>query len=388
MSYRSLFYLLSLLFAVCPPAVAEEEFCLSGGFRNGYSCEVPLFTELDSRNTSFSVQLLEQGDQRLLSELEQVVHISELEGNKRLVYLGRYETQASGMAAMQKTLKQYGPEYHPMLVALTPSAQMPRIRLVAEPNISVALADVSENSATARNERTSASVGASRVYAIQLGAFSGVKDAKQFSDQLAAPDLICRQKNNGLYAVYYRRFDSLGEAQTHMNDHAFIDELGGYVVALNNVQFSPCSDLKGPESQTNTLLAERINTPESGPVVDPTESVAEPLVHTSTQALEQETEVRPKVDSLGLNGSSEAFELVYSLQVAAFKQSSTAKRFVARHSDLPLLCRKKDNGLSAVYYGTYRSFSEARAHMSDHPMLVRQKGYAVKLSNVTFEICR
>ncbi len=369
------------------PAKTEEEFCLSGGFRNGYSCDVPLFSELNSRTSTFSVQLLERGDERTLSELEQVVHISELEGNKRLVYLGRYDTQIEGMAAMQKTLRKYGAGHHPMLVALTPSAQMPRIRLVAEPNIAAIGGEASRRLAGPLEQAQSVTTSSSRVYAIQLGAFKGVNDAKQFSAQLNAKGLLCRQKDNGLYAVYYRRFNSSREAFESLGDYSFIDELGGYVVALTDVQFSQCRDLPTPKSSASEVLAGR---EEGLRIVDPksaeltrSSKAAEPE---ATVVQDSETKSHRKTSGSGV--SAEVHELVYSLQIAAFKHSSAAKRFIAKHSDVPMLCRTKDNGLFTVYYGTYSSLDEARSHMNDHSLLSRQKSYAVKLTHVTFEQCR
>ncbi len=366
---------------------AEEGFCLSGGFRNGYSCETPLFSELDSRSSSFSVQLLERGSERRLSELEQVVHISELEDNKRLVYLGEYATQALGMAALQETLRKYGSDHYPMLVALTPSEQMPRIRLVAEPNIASALMEVPANLTGGRDEVLSA--GASpQVYAIQLAAFNGVNDAKQFSDQLNAPNLLCRRKSNGLYAVYYRHFKASDVATSHLGDYPFITALGGYVVALSNVEFTACSELKTPALSVDTMLADRKNSSNPELTSKPAESIKRSAVEKTDNALSNEIDIEERNQPSIVASSLETVELVYSLQIAAFKQRSAAQRFIADNAEVPMLCRTKDNGLSAVYFGRYHSVDEARSHMNDYALLARQKSYAVKLTNVTFEQCR
>ena len=205
--------------------LADDGFCLSGGFRNGYSCEIPLLAEMGRDKAVFSVQLLEAGDERALSSQADVTHISELEGNKRLVYLGGYSTQADGMEALQNALSAYGVEHYPMLVELTPSEQMPRIRLVAEPNISPELLRefvARPVSSTASN----LSFQSDLVYAIQLAVFKGPRDAMQFTQQLGVDGLLCRRKDNGLQAVYYRQFKSHQQASSHLTDHPFIVSLG------------------------------------------------------------------------------------------------------------------------------------------------------------------
>lgn len=371
MLFRLLFPLLIML---TPFSHAEEGFCLSGGFRNGYSCEVPLFSELDSRNTSFSIQLLELGDDRKLSALEQVVHVSELEGNKRLVYLGEYDSQASGMAALQKTLKNYGVDHYPMLVALTPSDKMPRIRLVAEPNVARPLAIIPTTH--------------SEVYAIQLAAFSSAQDAKQFSEQLLVSGLLCRRKNNGLYAVYYQKYKSLEQASSHLSDHSFIEELGGYVVALNNVAFGACVDIDTHEGSTPRFIAEDTRHKSDAVSVDETVSNHTVLASEPVASLKPEPELKPDVEPETMSVSRNDYDLIYTIQLAAFKQKRSAARFVKTHSKQPLLCRVKDNGMSAIYYGQYSSAAQAHAHTNDFPLIERQKGYVVKLKNVAFQSCQ
>lgn len=371
MFFRLLFPLIVIL---APFSYAEDGFCLSGGFRNGYSCEVPLFSELDSRNTSFSIQLLERGDDRKLSELEQVVHVSELEGNKRLVYLGEYDSQASGMTALQKTLKDYGAAHYPMLVALTPSEKMPRIRLVAEPNVARPLAAIPATH--------------SKVYAIQLAAFSSIQDAKQFSGQLPVSGLLCRRKNNGLYTVYYQKFEHLEQASSHLDDHSFIDNLGGYVVALNNVAFSVCEDLETNEGSSSTFIAETAREKNNTTPVDDRLSSHTKVTSEVITSLKSESELKPDFEFKATDDSEDSYDLIYTIQLAAFKQSSSAATFVKRHSKQPLLCRVKDNGMSAIYYGKYSSATQAHTHTADFPLIARQKGYVVKLRNVTFKACR
>lgn len=339
---------------------ATEQYCLSGGFRNGYSCEAPLVAEWSQDKVVFSIQLLESADQDHISSRDQVAHISSLPDDKRLVYLGGYASQADGMQALQRAVEEFGLQHFPMLVELTPSEQMPRIRLVAEPNRPEEL--TRSIVATASNELR---------YAIQLGAFKGPKDARKFSQQLSMPGLLCRQKDNGMHAVYYREFADYAEAQTRLNDNPLIKTLGGYVVALRNVEFSACN--RGGET-SETLVASAALQPSD--------------VRPSSIALPPSATEQANTDSQSQNNvSAIQYAEVFTIQTAAFQQASSVQQFVLRNKRIPLSCRVKNNGMFAVYYGAYNSYSEAQHHLRDHALLTRQKAYVLRLRDVSFESC-
>ena len=327
---------------------AEEQYCLSGGFRNGYSCEAPLVAEWSQDKVVFSIQLLESADQDHISSRDQVAHISSLPDDKRLVYLGGYASQTDGMQALQRAVEEFGLQHFPMLVELTPSEQMPRIRLVAEPNRPEEL--TRSIVATASNDVR---------YAIQLGAFKGPKDAHKFSQQLAFPGVLCRQKDNGMHAVYYREFADFFEAKSSLNDNPLIKTLGGYVVALRNVEFSACSD--GDDKSENLVASARLPAP----------------------VIEQATTNSPSQN----HASAIQYAEVFTIQTAAFQQAGSVQQFVFRNKNVPLSCRVKNNGMFAVYYGAFDSYSEAQDHLQDYALLNRQKAYVLRLRDVSFESC-
>ncbi len=360
---------------VTATAVADEGFCLSGGFRNGYSCDVPLVAELDTDKVVFSIQVLEQGNNHLLSQRNDVTHISELEGGKRLVYLGAYRSQPEGMQALQRALESYGLSSHPMLVELTPSERMPKIRFVAEPNIrsSIALSDRHYS----RDGKT---------YAIQLGAFSRTRYARQFSQQLGIDDLLCRQKDNGIYAVYYRNYGNYEEATSHLNDYAAINKLGAYVVALPKVSFSPCDTLVDDSSAVSTVVASAPSPdgPDSQtPSLSKVMTSSDLMPELATGSVTKSSDATAKVSPL----ASQQYSSIYSIQLAVFKGPLSLSRFVRRFDDMVLSCRTKDNGLLAVYAGAFESSAIASDYLQEHSVLQGSGAYVVKLRDVTFSSC-
>jgi hypothetical protein len=362
--------------------LATDGFCLSGGYRNGYSCEVPLIAELAIDKAVFSVQLLETGDGGTLSEQVDVTHISELEDNKRLVYLGSYRTQADGLAALQDALNTYGVAHYPMLVELTPSEQMPRIRLVAEPNIRPEHLSTPSSVASIASDSDSAS---EVVYAIQLAVFKGPRDAQQFTQQLGIDGLLCRRKDNGLRAVYYQQFESYQQATSHLTDHAVITSLGGYVVALRNVSFNRC----GAQDTQPSLLAAKpmtsgdIDTNDSGN----TKHLVTAAAEMSISAASPDESLLALTQSQSKDTDIQHYKTVYSVQVAAFKKLRLANQFASQNTSIEWQCRIKDNGMLAFYYGAYDLKQHAQARINDYPVLRKQGAYVVSLRDVTFLSC-
>ncbi|MGI9273423.1 MAG: hypothetical protein ACR2PT_01010 [Endozoicomonas sp.] len=81
------------------------------------------------------------------------------------------------------------------------------------------------------------------------------------------------------------------------------------------------------------------------------------------------------------------FDVVYSMQVGVFKTMDEVVAFARRNSSTELYCRKKDNGYWGSYYGAYDSYSEAKSHLQDNPLLERVGAYVVKLSDTSFTPC-
>jgi len=371
-------FILIFNFMMTASAKADEGFCLSGGFRNGYSCEVPLVAELATDKVVFSVQLLEQGDNKLLSQRDDVSHISELEGGKRLVYLGAYRSQPEGMQALQRMLESYGASSFPMLVELTPSERMPKIRFVAEPNVQ----------SLAAHSAASGRAGG-KIYAIQLGAFSHARYARQFPQQLGIDGLLCRQKDNGIYAVYYRRYQDYDEAVSHLNDYKILNKLGAYVSALPKVSFSPCDVLDDGSEAVPAVAVKAAPASDEGerltrPISDAVVSGAVSLKPVAEQPVPTQSAVAP---SLVSPPEGQHYATVYSIQLAVFRGSVSRARFVRGFDELTLSCRTKDNGLLAVYTGVFEDSSTADEYLREQSALQDSGAYVVKMRDVVFRSC-
>mgnify|MGYP000621404084 CR=1 FL=1 len=81
------------------------------------------------------------------------------------------------------------------------------------------------------------------------------------------------------------------------------------------------------------------------------------------------------------------YSLVYSIQVGAFARLDQGQAFANQNREVPLYCRKKENGMFAVYYGVYQGFYDAKPHLGDHDVFAAQGAYVVKLKDVSFQPC-
>ncbi|MEC8427699.1 MAG: hypothetical protein VXZ35_04690 [Pseudomonadota bacterium] len=84
---------------------------------------------------------------------------------------------------------------------------------------------------------------------------------------------------------------------------------------------------------------------------------------------------------------SAQYERAYSIQVATYKNASYGQRIAGTHHEIPFLCRKRSNGLFALYYGVFESFADAKLHLRDYALFSDLNAYVVKLENVSFTPC-
>jgi len=246
---------------------ANASYCLSSGRTEGYRCD----TEQAQTPSWYSIQLLQRAGTPLIPEAD-IVHRSGVSESSSLIYLGRFEEAEDGLSALAVAINQWGERAKPLLVEFTPRVGMPRIRLVAESEPLLLAAVDSGSSATQvgllRFDRPAAAVGRSDepallevvgpvtapfqlavkpqyslVYSIQVGAFARVDLGQRFASRNREVPLYCRQKKNGIFAVYYGVYQGYGDAKPHLKDHELFDSMGAYVVKLKNVSFQPCDAL-------------------------------------------------------------------------------------------------------------------------------------------------
>ncbi len=228
----------------------KQGYCLSGGWRGGYPCDADAPAATATPPQVYSIQLLESADERFLSEREDVLHVVPVADGQRLVYLGRYPSRDRGEQALQRSVATWGMRHRPLLVAVTLRQPMPIIRLVAEPQPTVANPSATQASlAQLDSSSAPASQGLyEQVYAIQVAAYQQPALGQRFSRQHSDIPLLCRLRDNGLFTVYYGVYESAASARLHLQDYPLLSRLGAYVVRMQDVNFEACNS-----------LAERIN---------------------------------------------------------------------------------------------------------------------------------
>ncbi len=243
----------------------EEPYCLSGGNRTAYTCE-QLTPAGQLIKEMFAIQVVADERASLQAVDYTLLHETAVGDGKRLVYFGGFDALEQGQQALAEFSQHLGAEYRPLLVAFTPREPLPLIRLVEEPEtdylqlasanhlVSETLSDVSASPAAvvadAVNDREephllqdSSDGRYDLVYSIQIGAYKYASYGQHFAKQHSQIPLQCRQKDNGIFAVYYGLFENFKDAKGHLSDYPLLAEVGAYVVKLTDVTFSPCGAL-------------------------------------------------------------------------------------------------------------------------------------------------
>ncbi len=256
---------LLMLNASAGQAKEQDSYCLSGGNRTAYNCE-QLTPTGQLVKEMFAIQVVadEQGSLEALDYT--LLHEMAVGDDKRLLYFGGFEDLERGQQALAEFNQRLGADYRPLLVAFTPREPMPLIRLVAEPStnylqlasanhlvsetlsdVSTTLSDTIADSASAREEQRLIQGSSDNlydvVYSIQIGAYKYASYGQNFAKRHSQIPLQCRQKDNGIFAVYYGLFENFNDAKGHLRDYPLLAEVGAYVVKLKDVTFSPCGAL-------------------------------------------------------------------------------------------------------------------------------------------------
>ncbi len=256
---------LLMLNASAGQAKEQDSYCLSGGNRTAYTCE-QLTPTGQLVKEMFAIQVVAD-EQASLEALDYtLLHEMAVGDDKRLVYFGGFEDLERGQQALAEFNQRLGADYRPLLVAFTPREPMPLIRLVAEPStnylqlasanhlvsetlsdVSTTLSDTITDSANAREEQRLIQGSSDNlydvVYSIQIGAYKYASYGQNFAKRHSQIPLQCRQKDNGIFAVYYGLFENFNDAKGHLRDYPLLAEVGAYVVKLKDVTFSPCGAL-------------------------------------------------------------------------------------------------------------------------------------------------
>lgn len=241
---------IALLMVVTAPVWAVDSYCLSGGTRSAYSCTQIGEAGQPLARERYAVQVLvDARNQAALAEVDfKSLHEVQVTDSRRLVYLGGFDELPEGQQALNAVTKELGLDFSPMLVAFTPREPLPLIRLVQEPDgavLQLAQARLQDLPPTASGEKPVVADDSQYdlVYSIQVGAFKFASFGQKFAKKHETVPLQCRQKDNGIFAVYYGLYENFADAKGHLKDYPLLDELGAYVVKLRNVTFSACGSL-------------------------------------------------------------------------------------------------------------------------------------------------
>ncbi|WP_423898277.1 hypothetical protein [Candidatus Pelagadaptatus aseana] len=75
------------------------------------------------------------------------------------------------------------------------------------------------------------------------------------------------------------------------------------------------------------------------------------------------------------------------MQVATYQYADYGQRIASQYQEIPFLCRVRDNGLFALYYGVFETHADAKLHLRDYALFSDLNAYVVKLRKVSFEPC-
>ena len=254
---RSITNLLILAFTLLTHvAVAEEEFCLSGGFSSGYSCAAD--KALGSRKALFSVQMLAQtgAQDQLMHRLElPLLDSIRVSDSQSFYYLGRYSEINAAWDDLQRVKKLLAPEvtqYRPTLVSYAREGEsMPRIRLVEQGGLrlagSINLAEQLETSNVAQGLANTGQTGlgeamgiSTSFYTIELQVFKTEPARAEFVSEYSDFELYCGRHASGAYASYLGLFEVRASASEFVQQaHAF-DHLTPNIKKLTNTEMIRC----------------------------------------------------------------------------------------------------------------------------------------------------
>jgi hypothetical protein len=235
-----------------PTLLANDQYCLSGGHESGFRCEESQAVASPNNRRYYSIQLLEQAGENELSSRADIVYKVTVEGGRRLVYLGQYTSRAAGVAALGKALKTWGRSRYPLLVSVQGPQDSPSIRLEAEPDpaplgLSASTPVPAPATADGQGEAPRLTLRQNApyelVYSIQTAVFADAKQGHDFAQRHPGIALTCREREDGLFSVYYGVYQSYSDARQHLQDYDLLAQQGAYIVRLEQASFLPCEAL-------------------------------------------------------------------------------------------------------------------------------------------------
>lgn len=180
-----------------------------------------------------------------------VAHRENFGDGQDYIYLGYFNTEKDAQTTLDKLHTQQ-PElntYQPIIVELLSNRQTPEYT-----NRKEKLASVDKNKKMSsinaveavENEKNHqpANIQNGPIYTVALAAFEHKERLISFISKYSSNNLYCRQKNNGLYAVYWGIFNSHEHAKQGRDIAKKIPDIQPYIVKFNDNDLNNCNTYK------------------------------------------------------------------------------------------------------------------------------------------------
>lgn len=183
------------------------------------------------------------------------MHSENFGDGKDFIYLGHFDSEQEAKTILQQLHTQQ-PElktYQPVIVELftnKPAAvekQMAQKQIVQKKFATESpRAPVTNKQETTKPSTPNSSAQTEKnqqqpIYTVALAAFEYEERLRSFIHKYSSNDLYCRQKNNGLYAVYWGIFNSYNHAKQGRDIAEKIPDIKPYIVKFNDNDLSNCN---------------------------------------------------------------------------------------------------------------------------------------------------
>jgi hypothetical protein len=177
-----------------------------------------------------------------------VMHRENFGPGQDFIYLGYFESEQDAQKILQQLHTQQ-PElktYQPVIVEFFTSNTQPDIK--TRPASTTAAAITNNTKAAKQQPKHTTEINSDAVtgpiYTVALAAFEYEETLLNFINKYSSNNLYCRQKNNGLYAVYWGIFNSHEHAKQGREIAQKIPDIKPYIVKFNDNDLNNCNTYK------------------------------------------------------------------------------------------------------------------------------------------------
>lgn len=178
------------------------------------------------------------------------MHSENFGDGQDFIYLGHFDSEQEAKTILQQLHTQQ-PElktYQPVIVELFTNRsaavekQMAQKKTATEsPRAPVTNKQETTKPSTPNNSAKTEKNQQQPIYTVALAAFEYEERLLSFIKKYSSNDLYCRQKNNGLYAVYWGIFNSYNHAKQGRDIAEKIPDIKPYIVKFNDHDLSNCN---------------------------------------------------------------------------------------------------------------------------------------------------